>query len=66
MDKIEHLKLLQETAVRLRRLAAVESSTVLGRRMSGLAAEIEDDAKMLEAEMIEAGLLRRPPTANTN
>ena len=55
-DRLQHLKLLQDTGARLRKLAAGESSK-LAQDLLRMATELEDDAKMVEAELIEAGFL---------
>ena len=55
-DRLQHLKLLQDTGARLRKLATGESSE-LAPDLLRMATELEDDAKMLEAELIDTGVL---------
>ena len=62
MDRIRHLKMLQDMSVRLRRLAAGESAK-LSAELLEIARGIEADARILEAELIAAGILVAPRAA---
>ena len=62
--RLDILQFLEETALRMRRLAIDRSSSITA-DMLRIAADIAHEAALLEVELLDAGQMAEPP-ANEN